>query len=500
MNINGVIYKSTLKVLDTWYSNSIYTSIFSIYNNRNAYVTGGGMISGPINISGTNYYISTFNSSGTFTVIGGTMVADILVVGGGGGGANQYLIDGRAPWCSGGGGGGVQYFSSQTLQPGTYTVTVGIGGTNPYQGGPGGDSSFGSNLPISYGGGGGTIDGANDVAAGCGGSGGGVAWGRFTSVRGYGIPGQGNNGGSQGGGEGGGGGAGGVGQNGTAGKGGDGGAGLPFNISGSMVYYGGGGGGTLGGSTTSDINTSGAGGIGGGGRGLYLSGPRPDITNGVANTGGGAGGGAGIGGSGVVIVRYAIELQPAIFNNSVELTTTPSATWTRNGAYWSVTSTWGSSGTLATYGLMSSASGTTCTGWTFANGGTVLNLAVNTATWGSVYAYNGINVILLQTITNTQPSAIGSIINLNIGQSYIVSMSVMSRPTATKGGNSLSVVVNTTTPTTIYNTTTGITNTTSWATITCSAFVATSSSHSITLNGASTGTDLSVYIDNLLIV
>ena len=85
----------------------------------------------------------TFNSSGTYTVpTGYTAIVTIQAWGGGGGGGNN---SGNA---KGGGGGGAYASIITTLNPGSYTVTVGTGGTT---GNAGGNSSF-STLVIAAGG------------------------------------------------------------------------------------------------------------------------------------------------------------------------------------------------------------------------------------------------------------------------------------------------------------------------------------------------------------
>ena len=113
---------------------------------------------------------------------------------------------------------------------------------------------------------------------------------------------------------------GGVGGNGTATVGGDGGIGSSAhsdwglvtgtgeNVSGTIYYAGGGGGGTY------EGGTGGAGGAGGGGRGNYGQ-TNINNTSGLPTTGGGAGGSGrnaalanttpSLGGSGIVIIRYA---------------------------------------------------------------------------------------------------------------------------------------------------------------------------------------------------
>jgi len=271
--------------------------------------------------------VHTFTSSGVFTVIAGAKAVTVLLVGGGGGGGN-----GSAPndGNGGGGAGGVIYsISSVNVSPGAYTVTVGGGGpggaVGTNAGTNGQNSSFGGLTAIG-GGGGGTENGT----VGSGGSGGGASCsGTYAGVRagGSGTAGQGNagggalNGAGPGGGGGGGGGAGAVGAQGAGqnSAGGAGGAGSQININGSNLFWGGGGGGS------SWQTVGGAGGSGGGGGGgsrvssagagggsalnSGLSGSGSTGGAGGANTGGGggsgtAGGAAGLGGSGIVIIRY----------------------------------------------------------------------------------------------------------------------------------------------------------------------------------------------------
>ena len=237
---------------------------------------------------------------------------EVLVVAGGGGGGTGG---------GGGGAGGLIYSSSYSVTPGSaITATVGDGGVNTstwgVAGGAGGNSVFGALTAI---GGGAGQHRSGSTSSGIGGSGGGDAGGSGFTLSNA-TSGQGFSGGNSpkngttleepGGG---GGGAGGAGENAStpsasdaatvrATAAGAGGPGLPFNISGSVVYYAGGGGGS---------NRNGVGrlgGIGGGGTG----GISP--TAGTPNTGGGGGGtgysgygGGGtsaIGGSGIVIVRY----------------------------------------------------------------------------------------------------------------------------------------------------------------------------------------------------
>lgn len=254
---------------------------------------------GTVTTSG-GYTIHTFTTSGTFIVSGGTLSVDYLVVAGGGGGGGT---DG-----GGGGAGGMKTGTGFSVAAGSYSITVGAGGTGvtSSKGTNGGDSIF-STITSTGGGGGGVYNNQTGLNGGSGGGGG--ANGGGSTAGGTGTAGQGNNGGS---GKGptnyagaGGGGAGAVGGDaaatGSAG-GGNGGAGSASSISGSSVTYaGGGGGGTY-------LGTAGAGGSGGGGAGTNVN--RGTGTAGTVNTGGGGGGGGdtagtgGAGGSGIVIIRY----------------------------------------------------------------------------------------------------------------------------------------------------------------------------------------------------
>ena len=247
----------------------------------------------------TAWIFTNTDQAGVFTLSGGSLICDVLVVGGGGGGGSGVsgLQNG-----GGGGGGGVVFTRSLILMPQTYSVVIGVGGSKDTNGR---NSVFSKITAVGGGHGGGLHPG---VAGGKGGSGGGSAFNGGKGP-GSGIAGQGHNGGAprqvlpnHGGG---GGGAGAVGY---AGKDhtnpGTGGNGMSNSISGANAYYGGGGG------AGADANP-GAGGLGGGGAGVTYQ----SVTggnDGMANTGGGGGGGAsrdwnapgGKGGSGIVIIRY----------------------------------------------------------------------------------------------------------------------------------------------------------------------------------------------------
>ena len=252
---------------------------------------------------------------------------DYLVVAGGGSGGG---------FGGGGGGGGVLSnvgATSLVLVTGdTYSLAVGTGGTritygtggypNYTPGQQGGSSSIsgtGITTITSIGGGGGNSYQADATQPG--GSGGGGSTGRSSGgiVGRTGTSGQGNNGGngitygSTGntyGAGGGGGGAGAIGGNaflgGGVSVGGGGGNGIQSSITGTPTYYAGGGGGM------SYPSGGGASSLGGGGAGgNYNGGAGVSAQNGTNNLGGGGGGSygyqtatVGLGGSGVVILRY----------------------------------------------------------------------------------------------------------------------------------------------------------------------------------------------------
>ncbi len=253
----------------------------------------------------TNYI---FTSSGTLTVTQGGL-CKFLLVGGGGGGSH-----------GGGGGGGVidHYHADFLVTPGTYTVTVGAGGTGTsaaadVRGTAGGDTSFGGFT--AKGGGGGGAYGATQANGGSGGSGGGGGGGGGSGagsggaatfdrpeVQGYaGAASPGATGGCYT--SSGGGGADAVGAVGSSCTGGNGGVGRRSMIKGTVGgdYFGGGGGGGRGNSGGSCAGSTGTGGTGGG--------SSSQGTPGTANTGGGGAGGCSAtgevgstGGSGIAII------------------------------------------------------------------------------------------------------------------------------------------------------------------------------------------------------
>jgi hypothetical protein len=268
--------------------------------------------------------------SSTFTVRDSRISrVDYLVVAGGGGGADRV---------SGGGGGAGGVVSN--LKPGgtnssgalvtantPISVVVGAGGaggqvvaTNTIVSEQGGNSSFGS-LPNAVGGGPGGRYAEDSLSRLAGGSGGGSGRHLNTSNSSA-TSGQGNSGGRGSGttgGGGGGGGAGAVGANApasatdSASQGGAGGAGLDYSTFfgsdiGNSGWFAGGGAGAASNASTAAQALGGQG--GGGNEGVRDSGGG---FAGVANTGGGGGaarnyssGNGGNGGSGIVVVRYAL--------------------------------------------------------------------------------------------------------------------------------------------------------------------------------------------------
>lgn len=245
---------------------------------------------GTISDSG-GYRYHRFTSSGTFAITTEGHI-DFVLVGGGAGAAGGGLNG--ANECGGGGGGGGRVVTSLNDQEpnGSFTVTIGAGGTGGTSGGgtgnnggQGNDTTYRSNTAFGGGYGGGVFAGvgANGNDGGCGGGGGGGSTGGV------------------------GGGAlalGGLG----GGAGFSGGAGNPA---------GGGGGGGAG--TTGTSSTSGTGGAGGAGLGTFdgtfaaggVGGRGQSAANAAANTGNGGGAGqfnesGGNGGSGYAVFRYPI--------------------------------------------------------------------------------------------------------------------------------------------------------------------------------------------------
>ena len=282
------------------------------HSTATLYGIGGARASGGTITADARYTYHTFTSTGTFTALEKIKGAEVLCIAGGGGGGKNF--------GGGGGAGGLLYSSGQLLTAGnSYTVLVGSGGTGHTAtwtpiATNGSNSSFGSNIAIGGGYGGG-YNGSAYFGGGSGGSGGG---GSYESSGGSPTSGQGNTGGAGGSNApGGGGGAGAVGAAASGGNGGNGGSGSSTysswgyatstgQLSGGIYYYAGGGGGGSG------SGTAGTAGLGGGGGGGQSSGVGSGVAGSAAtaNTGGGGGGGSWYsgnganGGSGLVIIRY----------------------------------------------------------------------------------------------------------------------------------------------------------------------------------------------------
>jgi len=297
----------------------------------------GGLKTNTFKDAGGGYKYAAFTATGanTWTCPSNVTSAEILVVAGGGGGPNEY-------YGGGGGGGGIVHATAYTVVPAVvYDITVGAGGAI---GTNGADSVWnvnaeGSGIALTAKGGGyGGGSGAPGTAGGAGGSGGGSdndssspggasTQANFSGATSYGSAGGPRSSMGQAGGGGGGAaetpGSTGPTSPGDAENGIPGGAGKLFsNFTdyGEDGYFGGGGGG--GAYTGSTSALGGTGGIGGGGKGGgYGSGKGSKA--GLSNTGGGGGAAGGshgsgdgtgkVGGSGVVLIRYADPAPNTLF-------------------------------------------------------------------------------------------------------------------------------------------------------------------------------------------
>ena len=310
-----------------------------------------------LEVGGKSVYVFT-NAASALTVTAKRNLAmtDCLLVGGGGAGGGKT--------GGGGGAGGVTNAanlgaSAFVAKNGTFTVTVGAGGThnnNPQsKGGNGGTTSivFGDfSASVAGGGGGGSWNNGGGVAGASGGG------GSQNGTGGAGTAGIGNAGATGLGvntcRSGGGGGAGHAGYQAdtTANHSGYGGEGVSNNITGAWVVYGGGGGGGGGkGVGDSTTLTPGLGGLGGGGNGgsSANNGNGNPGTDGLGGGGGGGnisgngnnGGRGGQGGSGTVILvvnpnDLEVEITDQVWESfdpcRPELTVSNAV----NGAHWTV--------------------------------------------------------------------------------------------------------------------------------------------------------------------
>jgi len=245
-------------------------------------------------VNGVLYRVHRFTRVGTNELVvmqGGSF--EYLVVAGGGSGARTGANQGNNRAGSGGGAGGV-LAGTTTVNLGNYSIVVGSGGSPV-------SASATADLPGESG----TLSSVFGLTAspGTGAFTMGSSLGDGTSGNGF-APGSvfiGASSNRQGGG---GGGASETGVNAQSNVAGRGGNGIASSITGSSIVYGGGGGG---GSARDSSGVVGAGGSGGGGAG----GKSAAAMSGAPNSGGGGGGvsdvgTSGAGGSGIIIVRYAI--------------------------------------------------------------------------------------------------------------------------------------------------------------------------------------------------
>ncbi len=296
-------------------NNGVLNGSYTYTNCVENIATGGDEIY-DINIEGINYRVHKFTTTGLsnfFILHPNGVNIEYLIIGGGGAGGNG------GNGAGGGGGGGFVEGNFSFNSSLDFEIYVGLGGTDRQNG----ENSYintSSDLifeKIAIGGGAGSIGGGSAGQNGGSGGGGGI---RVTGGQVYGDNqggvsvqsslgyGYGNSGGygtvytewssgpASGGG---GGGAGSVGASGSADVPGYGGNGKTSSITGNLEWYSGGGAGRTASWRSSVISS---GGSGGGGN---------SVSHGVSNTGGGGGGdwndGGKNGGSGVVIIRYAIN-------------------------------------------------------------------------------------------------------------------------------------------------------------------------------------------------
>tara|TARA_R100000655_G_scaffold26313_5_gene54219 strand:- start:13704 stop:14852 length:1149 start_codon:yes stop_codon:yes gene_type:complete len=266
-------------------------------SSTNFVISNGGEIT-EYKSGSTNYRVHSFLTSGEHKFsVSSAVTVDFLIVAGGGGSAGA---EGHQGSTGGGGAGGLVEGTSQSLSAGNYTVVVGAGGaksTNVSVGASdGGDSSFNGFTATGGAGGGDYEGGIRNGGSGAGGSedgesGGGTTQDTYsgtTNVTGYGNVG-GNGGSYPSGGSGSGGGAGGAGATANGGTV-TGGAGRANNFrTGSNVTY----------ST---------GGVGQGGDNILGIAGSPNTGNGAGgvSTSSGNNTSGEDGGSGIVVIRYAI--------------------------------------------------------------------------------------------------------------------------------------------------------------------------------------------------
>ena len=300
---------------------------------------GSGPGLGQVNGNGNDYLYMAFKENPTPMPLAGNM-SFLVVAGGGGGGGNSNSGGGGAGGLRtstrGGSGGGSSSENDIILAAGTYTITVGAGGTTgQVLGGSGVASSIAASglTTISSVGGGGGAGQTGNIAGANGGSGGGggynnQAGGTGTVNQGF-AGGTGSPSGDVPGG--GGGGAAEAGNTDGTGHGGD---GLSVEITGAAVFYAGGASGGVSGGGTQIPGSQGGGGAG-------AEGNNQAPVAGTTNLGSGGGGGAAdtvgaAGGSGVVILRLATAEYSGTTTGSPTVTTDSTytiLTYTGSGTY-----------------------------------------------------------------------------------------------------------------------------------------------------------------------
>jgi len=459
-------------------STSVATSLTTNYRNlaityNSAQLTqvarGGTMFIQ--NIGGIPYVFHVFSQVGTWSfVLNYARSIDILVVGGGGGGG--YNIGG------GGGAGAVQYQQNYSISAGTYTVTVGAGGTGGTSGtttGTNGSNSVFASL-TSYGGGGGSTWSGTGTAGGCGGGGGTGGGGTVTTAgQGYaGGIGTGASPGYAGGGGGGAAGTGGIG-NGNTNPSGSGGQGIYISISGSSVIYAGGGSGGADSGNTSIIHIGTT--TGGGGIGAFSIAPAA-ATNGLNNLGAGGGGGGnstngGTGGSGIVIVRYPAQIASpwgSIPNNNFALTFPVIAS-----------------------GSFAYVSNVYVPTWTFT--GNCFIMTGTSGVWTSINPPYGNSLLGIQSGI-PQSAATTTITGLSPGNSYKITCWVINRGLLVATIQTLTITV---AGTVVYQQ--AIRSTANYYQISTNIFtIASGTTASLVLSGVTTATDQTCFVCNLQLV
>ena len=421
---------------------------FSITSNgsgRTGY-TGNGSIGA----NGTKYVVQQFTATGTatWTVPQGVTSVDYLVVGGGGSGTRGYC---NYLWGHGGGGGGVSTGSLSVTGGTAYTVTVGAGGagaasqscTNSHTGSVGGTSSL-------------ATGGSTVVSASGGGTGYSSPYSYSATQALGGTSGTGNRSGSSfsyAGGNGGGGtngcgapglcGAGGGGGAGGAGSGLTGGIGVTSTLSGTSTMYGSGGGGR-----NSD------------GYGSYYAASGTLTTgasrDGAANTGQGGndtGSGYTAGGSGIVVLRYALpavavpDLSAASDSGSIttdNITTTRTLTFTGSAPI-------GASVQLS-YATASSMSDTDSSTGSWSNSGSACTADTTSGAWScttaqldpGIYKFRSTATSAFDGLTDTQTSTTALAVTVDTTAPTVSSLSFTSSAGADntyKAGDTVSVTV-----------------------------------------------------------